>query len=304
MGAPDQLFKFMLEYEAPLVTNDAAHFDRSPEFATAELRPDGVLSTRAPNMLRTMLAPWCLLTWHAVLDAKMPGDHVDHATLQRCVARRELWQAQRLSEVEVDPDPLHCGAWLVAPHLAQWILTWRREGRLTLTEAGQGVWLLGPSMSPIVWIAANELPLDETLVPFLMARSGTALEAFFRWAVGRKPPEWFKHVITYNPEVARMMPEFNIEMSHEQREQVRSALRRAVELDPAIGEPLIARGLERGLGPLEHVFARKLRRALTPNEHVTLLRRLDTHGAARLGDVVLDLDAEALSAWLHDANAT
>jgi hypothetical protein len=299
MGAPDQLFKFMLEYEAPLVTNDAAHFDRSPEFATAELRPDGVLSTRAPNMLHMMLAPWSLLTWHAVLDAKMPGDHVDHATLQRCVARRELWQAQRLSEVGVDADPSHCAAWVVAPHLPQWMLTWQREGRLTLTAAGAGVWQVGPSMSPIVWIAANELPLDEMLVPFLMARSGTALEAFFRWAVDRKPPEWFKHVITYNPEVARMMPKFDIEMTPEDRERMRSAMREVLAYDPSLGDPFVARGL----GPLEHQFARKLRRTLTPDEHVTLLRRLDTHGAARLGDVVLDLDADALGTWLHDANA-
>ncbi len=63
-------------------------------------------------------------------------------------------------------------------------------------------------------------------------------------------------------------------------------------------------GLDAGLGPLHHQFVRRLGRALSLAEHNELVRRLDTLGAARLGDVVLDLPPEALAAWLADVDAT
>ena len=66
----------------------------------------------------------------------------------------------------------------------------------------------------------------------------------------------------------------------------------------------IEQGVEKGVGPLVRLFERKLARALTAAEHELLVRRLDTHGATRLGDVVFDLDAAALDAWLRDPAAT
>ncbi len=62
-------------------------------------------------------------------------------------------------------------------------------------------------------------------------------------------------------------------------------------------------GREQGLGPLRRLFERKLSRPLTAEEHAELLKRLDTHGSERLGDVVLDLPPEALKAWLADPKA-
>jgi hypothetical protein len=62
----------------------------------------------------------------------------------------------------------------------------------------------------------------------------------------------------------------------------------------------IEKGIEKALAPLERQFSRRLGRALTPQEHATLVRRLDTHGADRLGDVVLDLSVTQLAAWLED----
>ena len=63
-------------------------------------------------------------------------------------------------------------------------------------------------------------------------------------------------------------------------------------------------GRNEGLGPLEHQLARRLSRPVTAAEHAELLRRLDTLGADRIGDVVLDLAPDALAAWLADPNAT
>ncbi len=72
----------------------------------------------------------------------------------------------------------------------------------------------------------------------------------------------------------------------------------------AVREAGIEKGIEKALGPLEHQFARRLSRTLTADERATLMKRLDTHGPDRLGDVVLDLDADALHAWLRDPAAT
>ena len=63
-------------------------------------------------------------------------------------------------------------------------------------------------------------------------------------------------------------------------------------------------GRNEGLGAVEHQFARRLGRSVTPAEQAELLRRLGTLGAARIGDVVLDLEREALAVWLADPNAT
>ncbi len=62
-------------------------------------------------------------------------------------------------------------------------------------------------------------------------------------------------------------------------------------------------GRDEGLQPLAHQFARRLGRALAEGEFARLRERLGTLGAARLGDVVLDLERDALAAWLADDNA-
>jgi flagellar biosynthesis/type III secretory pathway protein FliH len=65
----------------------------------------------------------------------------------------------------------------------------------------------------------------------------------------------------------------------------------------------LAQGREQGLAVLVRVFTRKLGRPVTDRERATLVRRLDSLGADRLGDVVLDLDAPALAAWLANPRA-
>jgi hypothetical protein len=50
-----------------------------------------------------------------------------------------------------------------------------------------------------VWIAANELPLVEELIPFLMARSGQALDEFGRWVAPRRSLEWVLNMLKWLP---------------------------------------------------------------------------------------------------------
>jgi flagellar biosynthesis/type III secretory pathway protein FliH len=62
-------------------------------------------------------------------------------------------------------------------------------------------------------------------------------------------------------------------------------------------------GMQQGLAPLLRLFSRRLDRALTASERDVVVARLDSLGADRLGDVVLDLPAPALAAWLADPDA-
>lgn len=52
-----------------------------------------------------------------------------------------------------------------------------------------------------------------------------------------------------------------------------------------------------------HQFERRLRRPLGEAERATLRARIASLGAARVGDVVLDLDGAALARWLADPDA-
>jgi len=84
-----------------------------------------------------------------------------------------------------------------------------------------------------------------------------------------------------------------------------------IDAEPVILEDLyylmhdkgIEKGIEKGLAPLAHLFERRLGRRLCDKERRELEERLDRLGPERLGDVVLDLDAKALAAWLADPEA-
>ncbi|MBI5513814.1 MAG: hypothetical protein HY909_08595 [Deltaproteobacteria bacterium] len=62
-------------------------------------------------------------------------------------------------------------------------------------------------------------------------------------------------------------------------------------------------GIAQGIGPLVRQFERRLDRTLTEDERAVLRLRLEALGAARLGDVVLDLAPQELAAWLQDPAA-
>jgi hypothetical protein len=85
----------------------------------------------------------------------------------------------------------------------------------------------------------------------------------------------------------------------EQRRIHVEVLRRWLRLVPEAADEAVQRGLQ----PLQHLFERRLSRQFSPAEQAILRQRLATLGADRLGDVVLDLDAATLSAWLADPAA-
>jgi hypothetical protein len=62
-----------------------------------------------------------------------------------------------------------------------------------------GCYRVKPLGHCLLWIAANELPLRDELVPFLVARSGRALDEFARWVASRRPVEWLLSMLKYLP---------------------------------------------------------------------------------------------------------
>ena len=74
-----------------------------------------------------------------------------------------------------------------------------RALRAGLRRAAPGCYCVEPWGRSFLWIAANELPLVDELVPFLMARSGQALDEFGRWVAPRRPLEWVLTMLEYLP---------------------------------------------------------------------------------------------------------
>ena len=93
-------------------------------------------------------------------------------------------------------------------------------------------------------------------------------------------------------------------LSPEELELIRAADSSFEEYRAALIAIGVEKGIEKGLSPLEHLFVRRLGRPLGDEERVTLLARLDSLGPIRLGDVVLDLDRDALASWLGDPAAS
>lgn len=65
------------------------------------------------------------------------------------------------------------------------LLLLRAKGEATFVAPG--CYRIGPDWFSTFWIAANELPLVDELVPFLVARTGQSLDAFVRWVKARRP---------------------------------------------------------------------------------------------------------------------
>jgi hypothetical protein len=126
-----------------------------------------------------------------MVEIKMPGDHLDRQAIERALLRRQARQVQRLEEEDASwmgDEPL----WVVAPHVPEWLPKIRTPVRFA-----PGCYRVEPSGFSLLWIAANELPLADELVPFLVARSGRALDAFGLWVATRRPLDWLLSMLDF-----------------------------------------------------------------------------------------------------------
>jgi hypothetical protein len=326
MGEADQFIKRVFRDETERATHRTVHFENAPEIATAFLTPDGLFTVTAEGaLLLSLPAPWNLLLHQAVADFKMEGDHTDPLAFARAEFRRHACWVRHL-ERDPEPQPMspeRFATWIAAPRIPEWLQppddraasTPRAEpyrvGPLTVTNVADGCYRIGPRDHPVLWIAANELPLHPALVPFLWARSGRALFTFVRWLASVQGVQPVTAVLDFHPmrdEIAEEVfrphdPQKDAVEYQRSVRMVRAMLHGYPEAAQDLCQKANEKGIEKALGALERQFTRKLQRALTPDEHTTLVRRLDTHGPERLGDVVLDLDRDALEHWLTDPDA-
>lgn len=98
-----------------------------------------------------------------------------------------------------------------------------------------------------------------------------------------------------------MLPEFRPNLSPEDKRRIVEGLEKSLEVYPELQTPFIDKGKKlQGVSQLVHQFERRLKRSLTESERQTLEARFDGLNADRLGDVVIDLKADELVAWLAD----
>lgn len=195
VGDLDQLAKLLFAEETALVTAGAALWLPPMEIGLSDVRLDGLLRVQDPTRITSLGPPWNAMQScdEAVLEVKMPGDHLGSLMLQRALLRRQARHVRRLED-EHDPWDDEEPLWIVAPHVPE-LMTTRR----TLSRSAPGCYEVGPSPFKFLWIAANELPLRDDLVPFLIARSGRRLVEFLRWVMNRRPPESVMRMIEILP---------------------------------------------------------------------------------------------------------
>jgi hypothetical protein len=313
VGTLDLFAKQTFAEETEGVTHGAIAWEMPPELNLSEVRLDGMLLVRDQALLTVLPAPWCEAWAHdeIVLEIKMPGDHLGVKAMQRTLLRRQAWQVQRV-EAKKPAWRGEVPLWMVAPRVPAMLRALR-----TLSRVATGCYSVTTGSFSFLWIAANELPLREELIPFLIARSGSPLVEFARWVVSRRSPEWALRMVqivpmstTVREELLRYIPQTDDPGVRERQRHVAKVL---VDMNPDLRDEWLKTGVDEALKKgrdqgilrqLVHLFERRLGRSLTEAEHQMLHDRLARVGPDRLDDVVLDLAPDALAAWLADPTAT
>lgn len=189
MGQPDLFAKATFAEETARITGGAAIWQDPPEIRLEKIQCDGLILVRRPHLPVGLALPWPEMVGHEeiMVEAKLAGDHVDRRAVERALLRRQARQVQRVEDAEEGAPPWlgHEPLWFVAPYLPAWLEEVYQPVLIAL-----GCYRVGPVGAWFLWIAANELPLRDELVPFLIARSGRALDELVRWVAHRRSPRW------------------------------------------------------------------------------------------------------------------
>jgi hypothetical protein len=193
VGQPDQFAKRTFEDETARITHGAVTWKDPPEVSLTHVQGDGRFLVRRSRRRLRLAPPWEYVRGHdeISLEIKMAGEHLGLTAIERILLRRQARQVERVEDPEA-PFSGQGPIWVVAPHVSEVLRkVW------TVHRTAPGCYQVGPFVFPFVWIAANELPLRDDLVPFLVARSGRALDDFGRWVATRRPAEWVLDMVQY-----------------------------------------------------------------------------------------------------------
>jgi hypothetical protein len=195
MGQSEQLAQQTFAEETERTTDGAAGWRDPPEIRLDKVQSDGFLVIHRPHGLAHLPAPWPLAQPHGevMIELKLAGNHLARKEIARAVLRRQARELQRVEEEDASwrgHEPL----WLIAPHRPGWL-----DEVYVPERCAPGCYWIERQWQKFLWIAANELPLLDELVPFLLARSGQALDDFGHWVAPRRPPEWVLLMLKYLP---------------------------------------------------------------------------------------------------------
>src|SRR5262249_12398247 len=177
--------------------------------------------------------------------------------------------------------------------------------RPTLELVATGVYRVNPSPFGFLWIASNELPLADELIPFLIARSGRPLDAFVGWVKHRRPIEWLLRVLAYLPMSTSAQEDLRSYVFPKTDDPVVRARQRmiaewAVESSPEVRAKLVGEGrvegrMEEARSSLRHVLAlRGLTLSAEEEARIDACSDLDTLRRWHDHAVVVASAAEAL----------
>lgn len=246
MGQPEQFAKDTFAEEIEPNTHGALAWKDPPEIRLLKVQADGMLLVREPARLPELAPPWSAASGHdeILLELKMAGDHTHLAAIERILLRRQARQVERLEDDKapwVGIEPI----WVAGSHVPD-ILRRFYEVR----GFAPGCYHIGPAVFSFVWIASNELPLRDDLVPFLLTRSGKALDDFGLWAATRRAPAWLLRMLqsTTMSNAVRKQVELYMEPdSPEMRERQRHLAKMLLRLDPELKREVLSEGRSRAL---------------------------------------------------------
>jgi hypothetical protein len=249
MGGPDQFAKRSFAEETERVSGGAAVWQDPPEIGLNHVQSDGMLVVRQPERLSQMVAPWCLAAAHdeVQIELKMVGDKLDVPAVERALLRRQARQVQRVEAAarEKAPWPKQEPLWLVAPHVPAWL-----RDDYELTSVARGCYRVGPARFEFLWLAANELPLKDELVTFLIARSGRALDEFVCWVAPQRSKEWVLDMLRYLPMTTDvredLLKRFGPDENPVYEARTREVLRVMLETRPEVRQQIVEEGVEQG----------------------------------------------------------
>ena len=193
MGQPDQFAKRTFAVETAVLTHGAVTWKDPPEISLTHIQGDGTLLVRRSSRQPDLDPPWGYAHGHdeIQLEIKMAGDHLGLAAIERILLRRQARQVERVEDTEA-PFSGQGPVWTVAPIVPAVLRNvWK------IRASARGCYQVRGFVFPFLWIAANELPLRDDLVPFLVARSGRALDEFGRWVATRRPATWVLDMVQY-----------------------------------------------------------------------------------------------------------
>jgi hypothetical protein len=257
MGQPEQFAKRTFASDAEQVTHGGVTWKAPPEVGLVSVQADGLLLVNHPARLDDLAQPWPAARRHPEiqLELKMPGDHTDATVVERGLLRRQARQVERMEDPLDPPWRGQQPLWWVAPHVPRELAEHR-----ALRRFAPGCYRIGTGTRgfDFLWIAANELPLREELIPFLVVRSGRALDELALWVADRRSVAWVLDMVEYTATSAtvrrEIMERYTRSTDPEVRARQFSIARDLLELNPDVGVPML---LQQARSVLRRVLTRR-----------------------------------------------